>query len=604
MQTRISTLALFISALSLGACSLVRDFGQFHEVDAEVGLDGGADGGVCTPSGAEMCNGQDDDCNGVVDEAPTECSVENGTTACVAGACGLGECNPGFGDCDEDGLSCEADLERDRAHCGGCGEACSATEQCVEGGCREGAVEWAQVARAGVGWVDAGHLVRVGASDLFVGGAYRRDGGEVWIGAQRLLSSAEEGAWVARVSAGTGGVVDVWDVGVWTDEGQPVMAPIEAANAVSGRPFFVVSAPPEAAGVGNRTLPDEVAENWDNSLLVSPWPRGAERYGVITGVRMTRAASGESEMVLAGALTGDGLVTISGAPLNGSDLASFTVEPGVLLATVTEDLELASVRRVATSMGVDALALAADGDPLLGLHARGIATIETVDGPLQLGESGEGVFGRVDRESGRFEWFWRFDCPPPPRGPATRAIAGVGEADDGGIFALVNCGDGGLRTLGMDPPVEISGPARAVSVLLRFEPDGTLEWARPLGRDVGFARGSPMPISRELSVRGDAVYVLSLSNVDATSVDLGAGSLEATGRSFVLAAFDVATGALRWGRVFGSEGSDFTRDVVMDGERVFGAGTYDGAIDFGGGVQVPEPATSLTNNGVFFSFVP
>jgi hypothetical protein len=52
---------------------------------------------------------------------------------CVEDTCTCGghECPDGFACCDE---SCH-DLQSDPEHCGACGEACSALEDCTEGDC-------------------------------------------------------------------------------------------------------------------------------------------------------------------------------------------------------------------------------------------------------------------------------------------------------------------------------------------------------------------------------------------------------------------------------------------------------------------------------------
>ena len=60
----------------------------------------------------------------------------NATAACAGGACGVGTCNAGFGNCDmNDANGCEADLASNRAHCGRCGMACAAGQDCVAGAC-------------------------------------------------------------------------------------------------------------------------------------------------------------------------------------------------------------------------------------------------------------------------------------------------------------------------------------------------------------------------------------------------------------------------------------------------------------------------------------
>jgi len=72
--------------------------------------------------GTEICNGLDDDCDGVVDDGfdlqndPNNCgscghvcNLPNATAGCSQGVCVVITCNPGF--CDLDGIAangCEA----------------------------------------------------------------------------------------------------------------------------------------------------------------------------------------------------------------------------------------------------------------------------------------------------------------------------------------------------------------------------------------------------------------------------------------------------------------------------------------------------------------
>jgi hypothetical protein len=54
------------------------------------------------------------------------CSSGNATTACSQGACKIISCNPGMGDCDKDASNgCETNLAASPLHCGACGIACS-----------------------------------------------------------------------------------------------------------------------------------------------------------------------------------------------------------------------------------------------------------------------------------------------------------------------------------------------------------------------------------------------------------------------------------------------------------------------------------------------
>lgn len=55
------------------------------------------------------------------------CALDNATAGCAASVCRVASCAPGFADCDgDDATGCEARLDGDPLHCGGCGIACPA----------------------------------------------------------------------------------------------------------------------------------------------------------------------------------------------------------------------------------------------------------------------------------------------------------------------------------------------------------------------------------------------------------------------------------------------------------------------------------------------
>jgi len=65
----------------------------------------------------------------------TACSTNNGDASCATSACSIA-CSPGFEDCNTDVADgCEADLNTDRNHCGGCNIACAFGAECVSGSC-------------------------------------------------------------------------------------------------------------------------------------------------------------------------------------------------------------------------------------------------------------------------------------------------------------------------------------------------------------------------------------------------------------------------------------------------------------------------------------
>ena len=115
-----------------------EDVGGSDEVcnDMDDDCDGTVDEDVVTSD--ETCNDVDDDCDGTTDEGfdtntdpmncggcGVECIFRNGSGTCSGGSCVITGCDTGFEDCDTDGANgCETNTTSDANHCGGCNNSC------------------------------------------------------------------------------------------------------------------------------------------------------------------------------------------------------------------------------------------------------------------------------------------------------------------------------------------------------------------------------------------------------------------------------------------------------------------------------------------------
>jgi hypothetical protein len=127
-------------------------------------------GGVCSTrceDGFGDCNGDaGDGCEIDLESEMAHCGAcdnacpepANALAVCAEGSCGLGQCVPGFANCDEQADNgCEVDTNTDAAHCGACGQACDNGQICANGACEDSMPASCQVIE-GVTWCYHGTL--------------------------------------------------------------------------------------------------------------------------------------------------------------------------------------------------------------------------------------------------------------------------------------------------------------------------------------------------------------------------------------------------------------------------------------------------------------
>jgi hypothetical protein len=111
-------------------------------------------GGHCLDTGSDPMN-----CHGCGHVCPP---WPHATAGCFGGLCGIGECAPGWGDCDQlTANGCEIDLANDPLNCGACGAGCTVpngTAACAAQHCAVGACD--------TGFADCDHSVSNGCETM------------------------------------------------------------------------------------------------------------------------------------------------------------------------------------------------------------------------------------------------------------------------------------------------------------------------------------------------------------------------------------------------------------------------------------------------------
>jgi len=151
-----------------GKCAIAKCNPYFYDLNGKP--EDGCEFGPCIKEGPEVCDGRDNDCNGVIDDVAGGCGCMVGSTQ----TCGknVGECHAGnqaclgpapghWGPCQNEQFAvpeicnnrdddCDGkvdngfDLTSDVKNCGACGTVCkfaNATASCVQGACQMGACE-------------------------------------------------------------------------------------------------------------------------------------------------------------------------------------------------------------------------------------------------------------------------------------------------------------------------------------------------------------------------------------------------------------------------------------------------------------------------------
>ncbi|MFO0761033.1 MAG: hypothetical protein U0359_31435 [Byssovorax sp.] len=152
----VALVAVVISSWSgcdAGGMLVAQQKGTLTGTGGAAGGGGNGGNGGTTGGGGQACGPDQKLCGGVcvsLDHpelgcgAPTcdPCGVPHAKPVCDKGVCGIGDCDPGFADCDgkvPDG--CEIDTKNDPQNCGMCGADCvvpNAAPACVGGVCKVG----------------------------------------------------------------------------------------------------------------------------------------------------------------------------------------------------------------------------------------------------------------------------------------------------------------------------------------------------------------------------------------------------------------------------------------------------------------------------------
>lgn len=563
-MTRFSVLLL---ASALSGCVATQDWDRFQFGERDSGTaqpdsgpapDGGPgdDAGSCVPA-AETCDGADQDCDGTIDEQPTECSFPNATTACEGGACVMSECEAGFADCDESAPGCETDVSADPANCGGCGVTCGPTEVCVASTCTEPGVTVLGLVH---GSGDPKKLA-VSPGHIFLGGQ---------IGQATTLGSATytpAGSRDALLLAATADLAHEWGLQIGAADASMQVGAI--ASDALGLSTMAGSYTGDVSS-GSSAWP---ISGSSEGFVVNVDPLGSIRW-----VRHYVGTSGDSVRDVA--VGGDGLVHVlayTRSPYlrirNGTGSISETVDPAqcMVLAKHSASGGVSWTSTFDWCDGPEGLTIAPDGRIAVFGTLESFAS-PAIIGPYELHAVTEfnPVVASLDA-SGTPQWAKRWTCD-----------SGDGFTRDavfdpsGDLFVVVDCeGDSSL-----------GGLTGGRGILARLDPAGEVVWTRPINH-AGPSR--PWQIERGPDGR---IYVAGAVYGDA---DFGRGSIPAASSSVqhFVASFD-ADGENRWGVLFGGLTGLSSGGLSVDdaGDILTSFSTYD-VVTVGGDVYTPSPSAAM-----------
>jgi hypothetical protein len=149
-------------------------------------------------------------------------------------------------------------------------------------------------------------------------------------------------------------------------------------------------------------------------------------------------------------------------------------------------------------------------------------------------------------------------------------------------YAIASDGDGAVVVAGLFTGTLLAGNGAFTTAdgadvfAAKLDASGNLLWVRSLGGDMGWPPGYAVCVAED----GNILVTGSFSD----TLDLGSGSVAATGSSDVFLVKLDPSGEPLWGKTFGGPLGQAAHSVAVDqAGNVLVAGSFAGSIDFGGG---------------------